>query len=191
MRRFGVIVLAAGGAARMGVPKQLAKLGGLTLVERAVGAALGSGAAEVVVVLGAGADQVREALAGASVRIVVNEAWEDGLGSSVGLGVKALSPRLEAVILTLADQPFVSAAHLRQLAETSGSIVATRWDEASGPPCLFEQVHFAELAALSGDQGAKALIRQHGATYLTLQDAQVDIDTPADLARAERRFSGG
>jgi molybdenum cofactor cytidylyltransferase len=175
----------------MGVPKQLAKLGGLTLVDRAVGAALESGAAEVVVVLGAGADQVREALAGASVRIVVNEAWEDGLGSSIGLGVQALSLGLEAVILTLADQPFVPAAHLRQMAETPGSIVATRWDEASGPPCLFEKVHFAELTALSGDQGAKALIRQHGATYLPLQDAQIDIDTPADLASAEGRLSGG
>jgi len=186
-----VIVLAAGGATRMGVPKQLAKLGGLTLVERAVGAALGSGAAEVVVVLGAGADQVREALARSSARIVVNEAWADGLGGSIAVGAKALNPNLDAVILTLADQPFVPAAHLRQMAETPGSIVATRWDEASGPPCLFEQCHFAELAALSGDQGARALIRQHGATYLTLQDAQVDIDTPADLARAEGRLSGG
>lgn len=174
----------------MGVPKQLAKLGGLTLVERAVGAALESGAAEVVVVLGAGADQVREALAGASVRIVVNEAWEDGIGSSIGLGVKALSPGLEAVILSLADQPFVPAAHLRQMAETPGSIVATRWDEASGPPCLFEQRFFGELTALSGDQGARTVIRQHGATYLTLQEAQIDIDTPADLAKAEGLLSG-
>ena len=186
MRRFGVIVLAAGGATRMGEPKQLVKLGGVTLVERAVSVALESGATEVVVVLGARAREVVDVLEGVPVKTVVNESWSEGLGSSIACGVLALSPDLDAAILTLADQPFVPAAHLRQIAGTPGSIVATQWDEASGPPCLFEQDHFPELAALSGDQGAKSVIRRHGAAFVRLQTAQIDIDTLDDLAAAQR-----
>lgn len=185
MRRFGVIVLAAGGATRMGEPKQLLKLGGVTLVERAVRVALESGAAEVVVVLGARADLVVDVLEGVPVNTVVNKAWNEGLGSSIACGVSALSPDLDAVVLTLADQPFVPAAHVRQMSETPGGIVATEWDKASGPPCLFERRHFAELAALSGDHGAKPLIQRHGATFVRLQTAQIDIDTPHDLAVAQ------
>ncbi len=189
MRRFGVIVLAAGGSSRLGRPKQLEALGGATLVERAVDAALGCGASEVVVVLGAEAEGVGKVLRSRPVRLTVNPEWQDGLGGSIAHGVSALPPGMDAVVLALADQPFVTSGHLRRLVETPGEVVATEWDGGYGSPCLFESSHFAELASLKGDRGAKALVDRYGAARVRLDTAALDVDTPDDLAAAERRLS--
>ncbi|MBS1707564.1 MAG: nucleotidyltransferase family protein [Armatimonadetes bacterium] len=185
MRRFAVIVLAAGGSSRMGRPKQLEQVGGMTLVERAARTALGCGAAEVVVVLGAVAEEVKSALEGLPVRPTVNDSWRDGLGSSIAHGVSSMSPAVDAVILTLADQPFVTSEHLRALAANPADIVATAWDSESGPPCLFASRFFPELVALAGDRGAKSVIRRHGAALVNLEGASLDIDAPEDLATAQ------
>jgi molybdenum cofactor cytidylyltransferase len=192
----GAVVLAAGGSTRLGAPKQLLAYGGRPLARRAAEAALAVATAPVVVVLGAHAEAVGEALAGLPVRAVVNAAWADGMSTSIAAGVRALLdaarglPALDAALLTLADQPLVDAAALgalvRAFAERRTPIVAAEYGETVGAPALFARARLDALLALPvGDRGAGALLRgaaAHELTRVPLPGAALDVDTPADAA---------
>ncbi|AIE86529.1 nucleotidyltransferase family protein [Fimbriimonas ginsengisoli] len=183
---FAVVVLAAGGSARLGRPKQLLPYLGRTLVEHAVRTAIASGAAEVVVVLGAEAAAVRERLQGLKVRFVTNRDWQEGMGGSIRAGVAALSGHIEAAVIALADQPRITPDHLRTLAhrieEAEKTIVASSYDGVLGAPCAFARAEFPRLLALSGDTGARALVRSGSepVEVVCFDGANVDVDTPAD-----------
>ena len=131
-RRVAGLVLAAGGSARLGVPKQLLEFRGEALVCRAARAVAEAGASPVIVVLGARAAEIAHALrAFPSIALVTNERWRDGLASSLAIGlreVKRLAPSSDGVLVTTADQPLVSGAMLRrlvdELTEQSGLVAA-------------------------------------------------------------------
>ncbi|MFM9828266.1 MAG: NTP transferase domain-containing protein, partial [Sphingomonas sp.] len=119
---------------------------------------------------------------------IVNEAPERGLSSSLVLGVGA-AQRLgaAAILVALADMPFVTSAHVCALfaaADGPAAMVASAIDDRAMPPALFAAGRFADLAGSSGDQGARALL---GAATLVAATAHElsDIDTPDDLARAQ------
>src|SRR6476661_1956002 len=102
------LLLAAGGSSRLGEPKQLIKYEGKSLLRRAADCALAAGCNETIVVLGAAAEACTRELEGLPVRVVINEAWERGMSSSIGAGMSALEqiqPAAEAVLITLCDQP--------------------------------------------------------------------------------------
>src|SRR5512139_2783810 len=106
----GAVLLAAGAGARLGGrPKALLELGGVPLVMRQLVALSGAGVDEVVVVLGHHADAVEAAVAAFPITIVRNPDPDSGQASSVRVGLQALSPRLDAVIVALADQPLIDA----------------------------------------------------------------------------------
>jgi len=182
---FAVVVLAAGASARLGRPKQLLPYLGRTLVEHAVRTALASGAAEVVVVVGAEAQEIRARLQGLRVRIVHNRDWAEGMGSSIRCGIAALGPSVSSVVIALADQPRITPDHLRSLAVRLSEgclIAASSYDGVVGAPCAFARSEFPRLLALSGDVGARFLIRQAGDALATIafDGANVDVDTPED-----------
>jgi molybdenum cofactor cytidylyltransferase len=193
--RFGAILLAAGGSSRMGSAKQLISVDGSPLVLRAVDAALGAGAQPVVVVLGAHAGKVREAIAGRPVVEALNAEWSSGLSSSIRAGLDAAlasEPGLDAVLVTPVDQPALDSRTIAQLADlhrSSGLVACARYGGLNGAPAVFGRGHFAGLRALTGDQGARSLLnRDPGAVAsLELPSLGIDIDTPADLLDWNRR----
>ncbi len=144
----------------------------------------------MVVVLGAHAEKIRPAIAALPVSIAENTAWPEGMASSLRAGFSALAPRLpqlDAVLIALCDQPHFSATAIRLLEKAlsgSATIAATRHGDFAGVPAVFTRTHFADLAALHGEQGARALIAAHRATTATVEipALSIDIDTPADLA---------
>lgn len=184
-----VILLAAGGSTRLGSPKQLLVYEGKTLLRRAAEVALATGCRPVIVVLGAGLVRHREELAGLDVLTVENASWESGMGGSLRAGMAALEPwpALAGVLLTLCDQPFVDAAALRNILAAAGSgyIVAATYAGTVGVPAWFSQNHFEDLRTLPPDAGAKALLRRHASSVVTvdLPQAAVDIDTREQYAR--------
>src|SRR4030095_2387700 len=102
----------------MGVPKQLLRFGGETMLRRAASVALKAGCRPVVVVTGADAAMSRKALRGLDVREAENQQWESGISSSVRVGIQALvraNPRTAAVVLMLCDQPLVTRAMIARL----------------------------------------------------------------------------
>jgi molybdenum cofactor cytidylyltransferase len=189
--RTGAIVLAAGAARRMGQLKQLLPFSGTTLLGHAIQQARQAAFERVVVVLGAEAGRVSEAIRPSSVETVTNESWQDGMGSSIAAGLaylEATGDRLPAVAILLADQPFVRSEHLlalRELLDNTGlSVAAAEYSGKLGVPALFRRDKFSLLSGLPPDAGARHLLRHPDlpiARY-PLEEAAVDIDTPADLA---------
>jgi molybdenum cofactor cytidylyltransferase len=189
--RFGAVILAAGASTRMGTPKQLLELEGKPLVVRAVEAALASPAWPVVVVLGAHEEQIRPALARLPVLIAENAAWSEGMASSIRTGVMTLgqfSRAIDAVVIALCDQPAFSAAVIAQLVAaqrtTGRSIVAAHYHGRNGAPALFMREHFPALTALTGEEGARALLNGDPSQIATvdLPALALDLDTPGDFA---------
>jgi molybdenum cofactor cytidylyltransferase len=190
---FGAIILAAGASSRLGEPKQLLRFEGRPLLVRAIEATLASGAAPIVVVLGAHAEKIRPVLHGLPILIADNPAWAEGMSSSLRVGLNALeaaAPALDAALIALCDQPHFSAAAIARLHTAlthPHSIAATRHGERAGVPAIFSRQHFPELHALRGDQGARTVIAAHLAhtSCLEMPELAWDIDTPADRARLQ------
>lgn len=189
--RFGAVLLAAGASTRLGRPKQLLEIDGCPLVVRAAEAALGSAAWPVVVVLGAHAGLIRPHLVRLPVLIAENSAWAEGMASSLRTGIATLqgfSRLLDAALVVLVDQPAFSAGVIAQLVATQRatgrSIVAARYAGHLGAPALFLREHFAALAGLEGDAGARQLLAAQAdrAAAVDLPALAQDLDTPADLA---------
>jgi len=189
--RIGALVLAAGASKRLGSPKQLMVHEGVPLVRRAAIAAVDAGANPVVVVLGANASIIEPALRGlAAVTIVVNADWANGMASSLAAGLRALGDAIEydAVLITLADQPFVDAGALKRLIaafDNEHRFVSSEYNGVIGVPAVFAREYVADLMQLEGDSGAGQWLRRRSGevTAIPLDAGAVDIDTPADETR--------
>jgi molybdenum cofactor cytidylyltransferase len=186
--RVAGVVLAAGMSRRLGRPKQLLRLGDRTVIEHVVSASLSANMDEVIVVLGARAGEVRSALAGYPVRIVINERFAEGQGTSLAAGIRALGADVDAAVFLLGDQPGVSAHDIERVVDmrrsTGASIIMTAYGDERGHPVLFGREHFPALMALEGDQGGRDVIRRHTEDVLTVagdrDTVPADIDTEAD-----------
>jgi molybdenum cofactor cytidylyltransferase len=188
------IVLAAGASTRMGQPKLLLEVGAIPLVRRVAEAAAGSRAGSVLVVTGDQDAAIREAL-GDTAPTLRNDIAGEGLASSIACGVAEADARgATAVVLLLADQPAVSAGlldHLLDAYESGRDPVASDYEGGPGPPALFARRHYAALRALQGDRGAKALLQSEGddVARVSFPEGALDVDTPADFARAHLLFA--
>ena len=187
-----LVVLAAGGSIRMGQPKQLLPYRGVSLVRHAAMAALASRCRPVCIVLGNGADRLEREIADLPVVIAANRAWATGMASSIRTGLETVleaAPHSDAVVLMLCDQPLVTPELLDGLVHewrtTGRSIVACDYGDGRGAPALFARSWFAELARLTGDIGAKAILRTHAAymALVSFPGGAIDVDSPADYAR--------
>jgi molybdenum cofactor cytidylyltransferase len=190
------LVLAAGSSRRMGSPKQLLPLNGRPLLEGVVAAANASALDEVVVVLGANADEILPAVDLGRARVVVNPDHAAGLGSSLRAGLAALGPDVARAMVILGDQPAVSAElfdRLLELQQSSGlPSAALRFGTLLHPPVVLERSLFGDLGSLEGDVGCRAVVRGRPELVAPLPaeadgDHPIDLDTPEDYRRATIR----
>lgn len=179
------MVLAAGGARRFGTQKLVAMLAGKPVVRWSVEHALAAGVEDIVVVLGHEREAVRTAVAGLPVRIVVNERWADGMGTSLAAGVAAVSDTATAALIVLGDQPGVPVHVIEELlaahARDAGSIAVPVYRGERGNPVLFPRPRFAEVARSPGDRGARAVLERHPALVC---EVRVDLPMPPDVDQA-------
>ena len=178
-----ILLLAAGASSRMkGRDKRLEEVEGQPLLRLMARRALKSGV-PVRVVLGPGQDARRAALEGLEVTITEAEG-SDGMAASIRAGVAGLCG---PVLILLADMPEITAGDiylmvsLHAQAPTAILRAATR-DGRPGHPVLFPADLLPDLARLSGDEGARAVLKREDARVhlLPLKDdrAAVDLDTP-------------
>src|ERR1035437_6793844 len=109
----GIIILAAGSSGRLGSPKQNLIYKGQTLLQGAIETAVASACEPVIIVLGANENVIRQSIEGSNATIVYNADWQEGMASSIRVGITALkkiNPESDAVILMLCDQPFVDTS---------------------------------------------------------------------------------
>lgn len=176
----------------MGQPKQLLEVRGRPLIEIAVTAACASRLDEVVVVLGAHADEIAAVVDFGRARVVVNSAYEQGMSTSIQRGIASLGDGISRAMIILGDQPNISAAlldRLLEIHEASGlPAAALSFEGLLHPPVVLAREMWAELEALEGDVGLRAVVRAHPELVAALPVDQpggrpIDIDTREDLER--------
>ena len=186
------LVLAAGAGRRMGGPKALVRPrpDGPTLLETAVERVRAAGCDDVLVVVGAAADEVGALASAAGARVVVADGWDEGMGASLRAGLEALAdgptvPNL--VLVTLVDLPDVgSDVMTRVLAAAEGPATLARaaYDGVPGHPVLLGRDHWAAVSATAvGDRGARDHLRATEHLLVECGDLATgrDVDTVDDL----------
>lgn len=185
--RIAIIVLAAGASRRLGRPKQLLELGGEPLIRHTVRNAMASKADEVLVVLGNEADRIALEIAELGPRTVINPDFTAGQSTSMVAGISALAPDIDAVILMLGDQPTVAPALLDTLIErfhsTGAKIIQPYYDDGRpGNPVLIAHALFPELVEVTGDIGARNVVRER---FAEIERVDVDLPHPLDVDSEE------
>lgn len=192
---IAALLLAAGASRRFGGGRQklVQELNGRPVVRWSAETLIGAPVGEVIVVVGLNDGLVRDALKGLRLRFVQNAAADEGMASSVAVGVAALSPETQGALIVLGDEPLAGRAPLERVVqrykEGGASVVAPTFRGVRGHPVLFDRSVFPELLALTGDRGARAVAdREPGRLAIVEVDLPkpVDVDTPADLARLRR-----
>lgn len=185
--RVAGLVLAAGAARRFGSPKQLALLGGRPLLEHALATITAAGLDRVVVVLGSHADQVLAGVDLQGAEAVRSERWSEGQAASLACGLEYLTGgRTDAVVVALGDQPGLSPAAIARVLAARGQAPAVRATYAGAPghPVVIEAALFPALRAVTGEAGAREVLRAAGVRAVACDDlgGGADVDTPAQLA---------
>lgn len=174
------LLLAAGAGARFGTPKAQVTLGGVRLLDRALDVLRAGGCDDIVAVL-----RTPEDIPG--VTTVVNPHPEQGMGSSLRLGLAACTGEIAVVLLV--DTPGIGADAVRAVLDTTSAGAEVAIADFGGhrsPPVAFVRSHWAEVAARAeGDQGARGFLQAHPelVTAVPCSGDPGDIDTPDDLAR--------
>jgi molybdenum cofactor cytidylyltransferase len=182
-----VVVLAAGGSRRFGLTKQLATVDDETLVRRSARLALETGPAQSLVVVGARADAVWRAVADLALTRVDCPDWDQGLSASIRAAARALDAAVDAALFVLCDQPALDADHLRMLVQLwradPARAVASSYADTLGVPAVLPRSWFVSLSELTGDRGARDLLRARSAEVGVVPAAALarDVDVPADL----------
>lgn len=184
-----IIILAAGASTRMNQPKQLLRFKDKTFLQQAIDTALAADTEKVFLILGANAESILAETNTAGVVVVVNGEWQEGMASSVRLGVTILlqdSTNTYSATIMLCDQPFVTPELLNKLIitqEQSGKkIAACHYKNTAGVPVIFDRILFPELLKLKGQEGAKKLLSIYSdeVVMVPFAEGEIDIDTEED-----------
>lgn len=184
---IAIVVLAAGASKRMGSPKQLLKWGDGTLIGNAIETVSKLASNELIVVLGAHYELIKNVIQTSPVTILNNENWEKGLGSTIAFAVEYLQnskSNIDGVLITLCDQPLITADFLNlfisKFQSGKNQILATSYGNGKqGVPVLFDKVYFNDLEKLNSDEGAKEILKKYSSHVeaLTPQMDNKDLDT--------------
>ncbi len=178
----------------MGAIKQLLHIGGKTLLENVLDNLGRTQVKDIIVVLGSSAEEIRQRVPLENVRVIINEAYRKGMGTSLRMGLSAINPEAVAALVVLADQPFVRPDTIDHLIEQSRrqrpEIAIPMYRGFRGNPVLLDRSVFPELMSLTGDIGCRAIFGSHTDNLLKVpvEDIGVllDVDTRADLDRFQQ-----
>ena len=190
-----IVILAAGTSSRLGSPKQLLIFNNKTLLQHAIDTALNTGCKNVMVVLGAHFDLIKNQLTHQPVQVIENKDWQEGMASSIRYALQNITMagyQPECVIFMVCDQPFVTSTLLLALIEegnkTGSPIIAAGYGEKAGTPALFNSGMFLQLLELEGDKGARSIFEAHPrlVTKVPFPEGVIDVDTVADYELLKR-----
>ena len=186
---ISAILLAAGESKRMGKLKQLTPFGRSTLLEETVNNLLNSKVSEVIVVLGARADEVTEKIARKPVQTVVNPDYQQGMSTSLIAGLRLIDSKAQAVMFALGDQPLINSQTINRLIEEffnhDKGIAIPTYQGRRGHPVIFSIRYKDELFRLKGDIGGREIIDRYPDDVLEVavncEGIYIDIDTNKQL----------
>ena len=186
------IILAAGSSRRMGSQKLLMPYGEGTMIETVVDQVLNSQVGEVIVVLGADHEKVKQALGERPVKYCHNTEHDQGMFSSVICGLRSIPEDAGAVLIYLGDQPAISPAVTNAVIDAYNEefygIVIPVHMHRRGHPLLVDLKYRKEIEKLDLEQGLRALRHHFPQDVLEVEVDEpgilVDIDTPEDYKKA-------
>ncbi len=186
---YSAVILAAGTSTRMGTAKQLLLLDDRPLLQHVLDHVRASAVKEIVLVLGFAAEKIRREIDVQNARVVLNESYRQGMGTSLKAGLSAVDLQSAGALIVLADQPFIRPATLDLLMaehhRSKAQIVIPIYRGFRGNPVLLDRSVFAEVMALDGDIGCRAIFGDHpeGIVKLPVDDAGIllDIDRQSDF----------
>lgn len=187
----GILIIAAGNSSRLGEPKQLLNFNGKTLLRNVVDEAI-KVTESVIVVTGFNHSQISKEIINFEVKIVENINWNEGMGSSIKIGINQLLdrfPEVQKIIISVCDQPFIEASVFSDLIQmqkiSQKGIVASKYSDTLGTPVLFTKKYFEELSKLSGQEGAKKILQKFkdDIAEMNFEKGAIDIDTQSDYRK--------
>ena len=189
--KTAAILLAAGTSTRMGNVKQLLPIDGRPVLEHVLDNVRGADVSEIILVLGHSAQAIQQEVELRDVKVVMNDNYPQGMGTSLQSGLGAIDPTIEAAIIVLADQPFVCPSTLDQLIQehsrTRAQIMIPTYRGFRGNPVLLDRSVFPEVKHLRGDIGCRSIFGDHleGIVKMPVQDVGIllDLDEPVDYER--------
>jgi len=183
LKPIAALILAAGEASRFGACKQLIELDGTTMLQSCIDKANEVFPDSVFVVTGAYHREISTTIRQA--KVIFNPNWEQGIGSSIACGVRAIERQHDAIMILLADQVAIEVHDLKTMVSSfnGSNIVCAHYAGSRGVPALFAQNTFNEMKRLKGNRGAKAILNRANENIIDIEilSAEIDIDTPADL----------
>ncbi len=185
------IVLAAGLSSRMkGKNKMLMSMGKDTLLRSTLKNIKQSNVNEIILILGSKSKQIEQSIEDLNIRNVYNENFKKGLSESIKKGIENLDKKTTAVLICLGDMPFITKNIYNQLISyykknNSKLIIQPTYQGIKGNPVLFSSFFFKNLLELTGDKGAKDLIKSFNKNVLHFEfknnSILKDIDEKKDL----------
>ena len=182
-----ILIIAAGASRRLGQPKQLLPFKNTFLLNYIIQECEASQVGDVHVVLGANYNLIQPKI-DVQIPIFYNKNWEQGMGNSIAFGMqKIIQKKYKNVIIAVGDQPFFNRIILHKIiqkqVDTNTSIVISNYESGRGTPCFFDKKLFSELTQLTGDIGAKPIVKKykHQVEMIDFPKGNIDIDTVDDL----------
>ena len=186
------LILAAGSSRRMGSQKLLLPFGQNTIIGTVIDNVLNSSVENVMVVLGANQEKVRDAIGNLPVRFCYNKEHEKGMLSSVICGIRALPQEAVAALIFLGDQPGIPPAVTNKVIdaymEELVGIVIPVHNHRRGHPLLVDMKYRKEIEHLDLEEGLRALRHHFPDDVMEVEVDEpgilVDIDTREDYKNA-------
>ena len=190
---LSILIPAAGASERLGQAKQLVTHKGHTLIQNAVNTAHSINPDEIIIVTGANAKAVKNAVKYPGARWIHNSHWSTGMGSSIALGAEAISTKSAGLMILLCDQWRIQTHDLHQLVEKWHSdpqrIVTAKVQDHFTPPVIFPVGCFDLLRRLEGRQGARSILKAHPGLVSSVEmpNASFDLDTRDQLHQLDSK----
>lgn len=195
---ISAIILAAGLSKRMGeANKLLLDFQNQPMVRTVVSIYMQSLIHEVIVVAGYQHEAIAQALSGCKVTVAVNPDFEQGMASSIGVGVRSAHPSAQGYLIALGDMPMVQPRTIQQVCQVFAqrpgrSIVVPRYQGRRGHPVLFGCAFNQNLQNLRGDSGARRILVHHSLAVreVAVEDPGIhrDIDSRREYQNLGRTF---
>lgn len=185
-KKVSILILAAGNSNRLGQAKQMLQRGNETMIQYIYQECIKSQIGPVYIITGAYHEAIEKEIPDA--KIIFNPNWEEGMSTSISCGIKNIEhKKLSGVIIVLSDQVYFNKSVLTKISAValskSPKIINCTYQEGMGPPTYFDKSLFPVLAQLSGDEGAKSIVRKYISESIAISfpKGHFDLDTPEDL----------
>ncbi len=185
---INAIILAAGESKRMGKPKPLLRFNDTTFLEHIISVLKASDVDGITVVLGAGAETIKESVDLSGTNIVINEDYPKGQLSSLIAAIEKGPKETQAILVCLVDNPFITKEVVDRIIgkfkETNNPIIVPVFNKRRGHPALFSRSLFNELLNAPQEKGARYVVYSNEEKILELETSEsgilIGVDTPDD-----------